>query len=693
MSFESPVWLYVAPLVALLATALIAYGLKQRESLLGRFAASRLLQSLTEKANLSRSLIKSALIVIAIALIPIAIARPQWGVEWSERKARGLDIVFVLDSSKSMLATDLRPNRLARAKLAILDLVERLESDRIGLVAFAGQAFLQTPPTLDYSAFRESLEAVGPDVMTRGGSDIGTALREATKAFPPDNNYKVVVLLTDGEDLGGGAIQAVESAGEGGITVYAIGIGTPEGEYLRIKNENGEDEFLRDASGQPVRSQLDESTLQEIALKTGGSYSRLSGDSLEALFTSVIATLPRSERESEMQERPIERYQWLLSFACLFIVLEILIRRRKVVFQANLLLLGVGSIFLFPPKASAQELETTQEDTAPLPLELNEALEPETTPTGPVDSSAITLYNEALELATQQKFETANSQFEAAITASDADLRLQRDALYNAAHNHFQLGETAFQSRDFKTAIDQWKVAEAKFRSANEVDPKDLRALEDAELVEARRKALEEFLQQQQDQQEQQQDEQNEEQESDDSEESEQEQESGESGDEGEQDEGEQEQSEGEQGDSENSEEQQESESSEGSDRDEEPNENAFDNQDQEREGDESEQEQSSGPSEEDPTSEEESQPLPERGEGQDEEAPQETPAPSPQANEEPEGDEATDAGSAAASPSVPIEGMTELEAQALLDSLMNNEQLLPFIGQGDPQSRNTQDW
>lgn len=197
MIFESPAWLYIAPALALLAGSLIAYGLRQRTQLLQKFAAERLLPRLTEKAPLRRTFIKAAFVVLGVTLIAIALARPQYGVKWSEQKARGLDIVFALDSSKSMLATDIRPTRLERAKLAIRDLMERLESDRVGLVAFAGQAFLQTPPTLDYSAFRESLEATNPSVLSRGGSDIGRALEEATKAFPTESNVKVVVLLTD----------------------------------------------------------------------------------------------------------------------------------------------------------------------------------------------------------------------------------------------------------------------------------------------------------------------------------------------------------------------------------------------------------------------------------------------------------------------------------------------------------------
>ena len=160
MTFENPSGSIWHPLLALLAAGLLGYGLRQREQLLVALLPHRLLKQLTEQASHKRIGIKAALIALGLSAIAVALSRPQYGIEWSERKARGLDIVFVLDSSKSMLATDLRPTRLARAKLAILDLVERLESDRIGIVAYAGQAFLQTPPTLDYAAFRESLEAI-----------------------------------------------------------------------------------------------------------------------------------------------------------------------------------------------------------------------------------------------------------------------------------------------------------------------------------------------------------------------------------------------------------------------------------------------------------------------------------------------------------------------------------------------------
>ena len=244
MNFENPVWLAITPLIVLSIAGLITLGLGRRDALLKEFAATRLLDQLIEKASLQRVLIKSSLVLLAATLIGISLARPQYGVKFVERKVRGLDIIFALDSSRSMLATDLRPTRLERAKLAIIDLVEQLESDRIGLVVFAGNAFLQTPPTLDYSAFRENLKSVGPSSISRGGSNIGQALREAVKAFPKDDNFKVVILLTDGEDLEEQAIDTAREVANDGIKVYSIGIGTPEGTYLKVRTENGVEDTL-----------------------------------------------------------------------------------------------------------------------------------------------------------------------------------------------------------------------------------------------------------------------------------------------------------------------------------------------------------------------------------------------------------------------------------------------------------------
>ncbi len=681
MTFENQIWLTLTPIIVLLFAGLFTFGFRRRDALLSRFAATRLLDQLTEKASQQRTLLKSGLILLALALIGIALARPQFGVDWIERKARGLDIVFVLDSSKSMLATDLRPTRLDRAKLAIIDLVKRLESDRIGLVVFAGNAFLQTPPTLDYSAFRENLDSIGQTSISRGGSDIGRAIREAAKAFPKDNNFKVVILLTDGEDQEQQAVDTAREVAKDGIKIYTIGIGTPEGEYLKVRNAQGTEEFIRDSSGQPVRSQLDEHTLQEIAQLTGGIYSRLSDQSLNTLYNSVLATLPREERESELQEARIERYQWLIAAAGILLVLEIFIRRRGKASIQLAVIIATTSLLL-PTPSEAQEIPTT---TAPaesleLPLpptqESPEAIihEPETDPR--------VLYNQAHAQLDAGDYAEATRLYEEAIELSE-DVSLERDALYNMAHAITQVGEAALQAQDLEAAIESWKQAETLFKSANEIDPSDTNSLEDAASTEARRKALEEFIKQQepQDQENQEKQDSEESEESEDGEESEQNEQEGEQG-----------EDEGQQSEEESGEEGEKSEQGEdGKQSDQEGDESEPSDGSESEEPGEGEDTESTGDPAEDMEQQAEQQTAGEGDEATDEESSE-----SPQTTEGTTGEEGDDADGEPGE--MTIEGMSISEAQDLLDSLRGSEQLLPFSEPSDQtrssnRNREIRDW
>jgi Ca-activated chloride channel family protein len=675
MTFENQLWLTFTPLIVLLFAGLFAFGFRRRETLLSRFAAARLLDQLTEKASQQRTLLKAGLILLALALIGVALARPQYGVDWIERKARGLDIVFVLDSSKSMLATDLRPTRLDRAKLAIIDLVKRLESDRIGLVAFAGNAFLQTPPTLDYSAFRENLDSIGQTSISRGGSDIGRAIREAAKAFPKDNNFKVVILLTDGEDQEQQAIDTAREVAKDGIKIYTIGIGTPEGEYLRVRNAQGTEEFIRDSSGQPVRSQLDERTLQEIAQLTGGSYSRLSDQSLNTLYNSVLATLPREERESELQEARIERYQWALSAVCILLILEIFIRRRSKASIQLAVIIATTSLLL-PTPSEAQNLEPATAPTESLELPLPPTQEsPEAIIHEPATDPRV-LYNQANTQLEAGDYTEATRLYEEAIKLSE-NVSLERDALYNMAHAINQVGEAALEAQDFEAAIESWKQAEALFKSANEIDSSDAISIEDATSIEARRNALEEFLKQQepQDQEDQ-----------EDSEDSEESEESAD-GDEGEQDEqqqGDEGEDQGDQSEEESGEPQDGEESGEQSDQE--------GNESESSEGEDSEEPGESTESTGDPAEDMEQQ-ADEQAAGEGEEATDEEGSESPQPNTGEEGEAADGTAREMA-----LEGMSISEAQDLLDSLRGSERLLPFSDPSDEtrqsnSNRELRDW
>ena len=679
MTFENQIWLTLTPLIVLLFAGLFAFGLRRREALLSRFAAARLLDQLTEKASHQRTLLKAALILLAFALIGISLARPQYGVDWIERKARGLDIVFVLDSSKSMLATDLRPTRLDRAKLAIIDLLKRLESDRIGLVAFAGNAFLQTPPTLDYAAFRENLDAIGYSSISRGGSDIGRAIREAAKAFPKDNSFKVVVLLTDGEDQQQDVITAAREVADEGIKVYTIGIGTPEGDYLKIRNAQGDDEFIRDSSGQPVRSQLDETTLQKIAQLTGGSYSRLSDQSLNTLYNSVLATLPREERQSELQEARIERYQWALSIACILMVVEIFIRRRSNLSLSLLLLLSASSVCT-PIRSEAQDLPVKEIQELPMPVAEDT---PEILVAAPETDPRI-LYNQAHHQLTTGNYEQATQLLEQAIEYS-TQRSLQRDALYNMAHASNQIGETALQDQDFEGAIERWKQAEALFQSANEIDATDANSLEDAAATAARRTALEDFLKQQEQQEQSSQEDEQEQQESEDSSDSEEGEDNQESSD-GEDSSGDdQEPSE----DSQTADEDSESEQGQSSDASDQPSESEGEDEGSESDGQSGEQESEStrNPAEDMEQQAEDA----EDSTGSENEA---LPAEDSTANQATSGE----AGSDGEAAEMTVQGMSISEAQDLLDSLRGEERLLPFsepseATQRSNRNRDIRDW
>ncbi|MEM7790964.1 MAG: VWA domain-containing protein [Verrucomicrobiota bacterium] len=665
----------MTPLLVIGIAGLIVYGMRRRESLLGNFAAPRLLAQLTEKAQTKRLWIKAAFIITAAALIGLALARPQYGVQWIERKARGLDIIFVLDSSKSMLATDLRPNRLERAKLAIIDLVERLESDRIGLVAFAGRAFLQTPPTLDYSAFKESLESINVETISSGGSDIGSAITEAANAFPQANNFKVVILLTDGEDLRGQSIEVAKEVAEKNVKIYAIGLGTPEGEYLRIRNEQGDEEFIRDSQGQPVRSQLDEATLSEIALLTGGSYARIGGDALDALYSSVIATLPREERESEMQEARIDRFQWPLGIALLFLAIEFVIRRRSRTKALSLILIAI--ISQLPEPLRAQEIDTASDSDLPEEIDTIETDDPRK------------LYNVAHGLIQEGKFAEARNTLDQSIQRTE-DFGLQRDSIYNAAHSVFQEGEQAYQSQDFETTIEKWREAEELFKSAHTIDPDDQEALEDAALVQARREALEEFLeQQQQENQDQQSGDQD--QQGDQNEDGEQsDSQDGSEGDQGEQDQNEQQsgQNQNQQDDGsepENRQGEQDSDSEQSQDQ-------GSQSQDQ-SDREEEEEETTDGSSEGQESEEESSEEAQSEQTTEDESSEDDAQEPNA-ANGENSEDEATGEGTTSGE-MTQIEGMSPEQAAMLLDSLREGEKLLPFMEQSAPsdKSQKRKDW
>ncbi len=331
MSFVWPYALIALPLALAGVLLLFKTSQRARQRLLGNFAAQRLLPLLLASHSPVLRRLKQGLLAGGVLLTVLALARPQWGYDWEEKQSRGVDVIFVLDTSKSMLAQDVQPSRLERAKLAILDSVEKMGGNRIGLVAFAGDAFLLCPLTLDYDAFRQTLEAVDVNTIARGGTDIGSGLDEAATALEKSGNHKIIVLLTDGEDLEGEGVNEAKALAEQNVTIYTVGVGTPQGEIIPIRDANGGTDFVRDQRGEIVKSHLDAATLTGIAEATHGFYQPLgaTGEGLTRVYEEGIKKIPEQSLSAQMQRQPIERYQWPLGVGALLLAIEMLIGTRR----------------------------------------------------------------------------------------------------------------------------------------------------------------------------------------------------------------------------------------------------------------------------------------------------------------------------------------------------------------------------
>ena len=338
MQFAQPFWL----LAGLATCAFLLWRYRKFETLqratLARFAAVHLLKRLTLSVSPARRKAKQALFILGVFCLFVALARPQAGYERQEVHRKGLELLFAVDTSKSMLAQDVKPDRLSRAKLAVHDLLDRLNGDAVGLVAFAGNAFLQCPMTLDYDAFRESLDALDTKVIPRGGTDIAAAIREAEALFKTRTAAeKILILITDGEDLGGEGIAAAKEAARNGVKIFAVGVGSTTGELVPVPSENGGTDFAKDASGQLVKSHLDEATLKQIAEVTGGLYQPLGqqGEGLSAIYDQGLGSFTRHDLSARQAKVFLEQFHWALLFALGCFIAEMLIGTRRKVRQTK----------------------------------------------------------------------------------------------------------------------------------------------------------------------------------------------------------------------------------------------------------------------------------------------------------------------------------------------------------------------
>ncbi|HEV2327968.1 MAG TPA: VWA domain-containing protein [Verrucomicrobiae bacterium] len=332
MHWENPNllwWLLVAPPGLAL---FFWWRERSRQRVVAQFVEARLLSALTVGISPRRRKIQHAFLVLAVAFLIIALARPQYGFDLQEVEQSGLDIVVAVDTSKSMLAQDIVPDRLERAKMAALELMQDATSDRLGLLAFAGEAFLECPLTVDDTAFEQSVQGLDVNSVSQGGTGIANAIDTALTAFKENGHYKTLILLTDGEDNvnESAALESAKNAAKAGLKIFTVGIGTTEGALIRVTGSDGNSDYVRDAGGNVVKTHLNETLLRQIADATGGFYLPLRGaDTMDVLYDRGLAPLPRSQGVGRMIRHYHEQFQWPLSVAVLLLIAEILLPERR----------------------------------------------------------------------------------------------------------------------------------------------------------------------------------------------------------------------------------------------------------------------------------------------------------------------------------------------------------------------------
>jgi Ca-activated chloride channel homolog len=331
MHFARPEYLnllWVIPVLGLF----FYWSFRNRRRKLEKFVGRALAQRLAGDFSRGNAVLKASLLMGFFIFSVLAVARPQWGMRLQTVRRHGVDIIAALDASYSMNAEDVAPNRLEKAKGEIRRLIQKLEEDRVGLISFAGTAVVQCPLTLDHGAIQLFLDAAGAGMIPDPGTSLSSAIETATAAFiEKERKYKVLVLFTDGEDLEGQVDKAVSKAKEGGVVIYAVGIGTSKGAPIPIRDAKGDVlEYRKNPDGAVVLSSLDERSLAEIAARTGGRYFRstTSEGEIQELYDD-ISGLEKKELESKLLQNYEDRFQYPLALAVLFLILESCISEKR----------------------------------------------------------------------------------------------------------------------------------------------------------------------------------------------------------------------------------------------------------------------------------------------------------------------------------------------------------------------------
>ena len=486
MTFAYPnnlLWLWLTVPFAVL----LIFALYRRKKILRAFAAGSLWKELSGSMNRRMLNMKYILLLLVFILSIIALARPQWGFELQEVRRKGVDILLAVDVSKSMLTEDVAPNRLERTKLAVRDLVEDLQGDRVGLIAFAGDAFTVCPLTSDYGGVMLSLEGLGIQSIPRGGTHVSSAIEEAGRVYSKrDIRHKTLVILTDGDNLEGDPVSAAEKARDNGIKIYTVGIGTREGELIRVPDGRGGHEFLKDRSGNFVKSRLNESLLQELALSTGGLYVRASGArfGLDVIYEREIAKLEKTEFDTQMKRRYFERFQWPLGAAVIILILMMSLPVRRTMqrraagkeavkfFSFLFFLFSFLALYMSMPRPVLAGVSTivrqgnkfyAQQDYHQAAEKYDQALQKE-------PESDIINFNAGTAAYQQGAYEQAAEYFQKALLSGDEDFR--KKAHYNLGNTFYRMAERAGPDNP-QAAVAPLEKSLIQYKEALKIHPDD----------------------------------------------------------------------------------------------------------------------------------------------------------------------------------------------------------------------------
>ena len=326
--FANPDFLYLFFLLPVLIAVFLYYNHRRRQNI-RKYGDPALLQELMPTVSKYRPDVKFWLTFSALALTIFMLARPQFGSKMETVKRSGVEAVIALDISNSMLAEDVTPSRLEKAKKLISRLVDTFNNDKVGMIVFAGEAFTQLPITSDYVSAKMFLESINPSLITTQGTDIGAAIRLAMKSFTPNDGVgRAIVVITDGENHEGGAIEAAKEAAEKNMQVFILGIGSPDGSP--IPEERGSNHFRKDKDGNVIVTRLNEQMCQEIAKAGNGVYIRVdNSNSAEKILNEEIAKLAKTDVESQVFTDFDEQFQALAWLVLILLVVEMLILERK----------------------------------------------------------------------------------------------------------------------------------------------------------------------------------------------------------------------------------------------------------------------------------------------------------------------------------------------------------------------------